>query len=75
MPVSARQLADMNAIDPTISTASYVGAANDPARVQLLIDAYAPEATQINRGHIDMMAEPAKIQLLVDLTLLKANVT
>lgn len=75
MALNARQTADLNGIDPSISAATYGGAASDPARVQLLIDLIGPEATQTNRGHYDMMAEPAKIQLLVDLTTLKAAVS
>lgn len=75
MAISAFQAADILGIDPTISAATYAGAASDPARVQLLIDAYAPDATQVNRGHIDQMAPVAKIQLLADLTILKAAVT
>lgn len=75
MPLNARQLNDILGVDPTISAATYTAAANDPARVQLLIDAYAPDATQVNRGHMDMIAPPAKIQLLADLTLLKGQVS
>lgn len=54
---------------------NYAGAANDQARVQVLIDLIQPDATMTNRGHLDMMAPPAKIQLLKELIALKAAVS
>jgi hypothetical protein len=75
MALTTRQTNDLNGIDPILTAAQYAAAASDPARVQLLIDAIQPLATQANRGFYDMMPEVVRIQLLQDLTILKAGVT
>jgi hypothetical protein len=54
---------------------NYAGAANDPARVQLLIDTIQPYATANQRGMLDQMSPAARIQLLVELQALFTAVT
>ncbi len=53
----------------------YAGAANDQARVQLLIDLIEPDSTQTYRGLLGDIAPAAQRQLLVELEALKASVT
>ena len=54
---------------------NYAGAANDPARVQLLIDLIQPYASTTQKGMLDQMSPAAKIQLLVELQALFAAVS
>jgi len=54
---------------------NYTGAANDPARVQVLIDLVQAQGTMTQRGHLDQMSPSAWLQLLAELEALKASVT
>lgn len=54
---------------------NYAGAANDPARVQILIDLIEPESTMTHRGYADQISPQAKIFLLNELQALWSAVT
>lgn len=71
MALTPGQTADLVGVEVI---GDYAGAANNKARVQLLIDLIQPDATMTQRGHLDMMAPPAKIQLLAELTELLAEI-
>jgi hypothetical protein len=61
--------------------ASYAGAANDAARVQLLIDLIpdvdttSSSGSQAGGGYLDQMSPAAAVQLRVELAALKAAVS
>ena len=69
------------------ATQNYAGAANDPARVQLLIDLIpnpdapagpgpaAASGSKVLHSYLDEMSPAAAAQLLVELAALKAVVT
>lgn len=60
----------------TPALGAYSGAANDPARVQILIDMIEPVAAEnFNRGMLDEMSPMARIQLIQELRALKAAIT
>lgn len=69
---STAQTADMNGI---AQLGDYAGAANDQARVQVLIDLLAPEATMTQRGMLDQISPVARVQLFKELVALKAAVS
>lgn len=64
MTLNAKSTKDVKGI---AVLANYAGAANDKARVQLLIDLLEPEATMTHRGHLDQISPVAKIHLLNEL--------
>lgn len=54
---------------------NYAGAANDKARVQLLIDTIAAPATMVHRGLLDQMSPSAQIGILKELQALYTAVS
>jgi hypothetical protein len=75
MALQANSKVATEAASVTINT-NYAGAANDPARVQLLIDLVSAETAdgtnQIERGYLDEMSPMARVYLVAHLTKLKA---
>jgi len=69
--------AEATGLESPISTADFAAAADDPARVQLVIDLISYEATDadVKRLWLDEMTPACRNSLYKLLTVLKAGVT